>query len=82
MYLNKITLGLLVVYVIINALFVLDLSKRLEVTEITQHVIREQGDATSRLLLIHIDLKNLERSLDPLKNKGSLYNIYPQIKYD
>ena len=82
MYLNKITLALLVIYIIINAIYVIDLNNRVEIIATKQHVIKEQSNATTMLLLAHVDLANLEREYNLGEKKNKLYDIYPRIKYD
>jgi hypothetical protein len=82
MYLNKITLALLVIYIIINAVYVIDLNNRVEIIATKQHVIKKQSNATTMLLLTHVDLDNLERKYNLGEKKNKQYNIYPQINYD
>ena len=83
MYLNKITLALIVIYAIINAYTVIDLSERLDITE--GIVVTKQSNAASMLLLAHIELHDLEKQKENVgryNNYDNLLPILPKKKYD
>ena len=85
MYLNKITLALIVIYAIINAYTVIDLSERLDITEGKLIVVTKQSNAASMLLLAHIELHDLETQKENVgryNNYDNLLPILPKKKYD
>ena len=85
MYLSKIALGLFAIYVIINAVVVMDLSKRLEVTEGTLAAVKEQSTAATMLLLAHVELHELtddKKNILKYDNYDNLLQILPRRKYD
>ena len=85
MYLNKITLALIVIYAIINAYTVIDLSERLDITEGKLIVVTKQSNAASMLLLAHIELHDLEKQKENVgryNNYDNLLPILPKKKYD
>jgi hypothetical protein len=82
MHLNKITLALLVIYIISTAVYMTDLNKNIEIITVKQHAIKEQMNATAMLILAHVELDNLEKEYNLGEKKNKLYDIYPPIKYD
>jgi len=85
MYLNKLTLALFVIYAIINALTVVDLSKRLEVTEGSLAGVTKQSYAATMLLLAHVELHELgekKEDIERYNNYDNIFPVYPKKKYD
>ena len=82
MHINKITIWLAVIYVIINAFLVIDLSKRLGDTEETLASVSAQTNASTMLLLAHVELHRLERNQNNIERYDNLLHIFPKKKYD
>jgi hypothetical protein len=82
MHINKITISLSIIYIIINALFVFDLSRRLDTTEQTLVRVQEQSNTASMLLLAHVDLHGLMRNKNDIDGYDNMLPILPGRKYD
>ena len=85
MYINKITLGLFIVYVIINAYLVIGLASRVDYIEPKLDAVSEQSRAASLLVLAHVELHGLERDYrqtNRYNNYDNLLPVLPRKNYD